>query len=240
MDSVAAENTVLTYDDPRPIFEALFPNGMPQTKDKFETELEFQTKLKGLGIEGKEFTFLIAPEHCEILPYPDQNFYVVRANEGYFTFRSSNEKPYGITIEKVDKKTEEYVGQNAYGATANVREIRKTYLQVAPVDFFTLPKSLRWAETAHSVSGYFGLPIRIVDPAFRDKLKKKKIGLAVRIKVADIKKLNYNTMYSPATISDPVLIDIIKPLLPVFLLDAWIVDTETNISLVHWSKKEQK
>jgi len=234
MASFRAENTQLGYDDPRPMFKALFPYGTPLRKEELETQGEYKARLQKLGYEGKEFTFLIAPKYCKIMAYPDKGFYVISADETFYMGYDALHKPYGITIDRIDEEPRHYVGQNAYGATAEVSSYSATIMQIAPVDFLSLPRPLRWTDGDSTSFGRFGLPIRIADPAFRQKLKEQKIGLAVRVRVADLAKMDFNLQHSSATITDAVGLSYTKPLLPVVLLDAWIVDIDTNISLVHW------
>jgi len=228
------EKTQLSFDNPQPMFKTLFPSGLPLKKDPLETQAEYRARLSALNYEGQEFTFLIPPELCKIQPFPEQGFYVITSKDTFPMGYDSKKKPYGISIARVDESSSRYVGQNAFGATAEIRSYIWTDLQIAPVDFFELPRILRWTDGEGSVFGMFGLPILNTDPIFRQKLKQDKIGLAVRIRVADLTRMDYDSQSMSPTIKNPVAIGNIKPRLPVFMLDAWIVDTDTNTSLVHW------
>ncbi len=239
MASFRPINTQLAFDDPKPIFNALFPHGSPIRKDQLETEAEFRARLAALGLEGKEFTFLIPPALCKVQPFPERSFYVITVKDTFYMGYNPRNKPYGISVARISEETDQYVGQNAYGAKADVRMYRGTYLQVAPIDFLKLPQPLRWTDGESTAFASFGLSIKIIDPAFRDKLRAEKIGLAVRVKVSDLAKMDVDYDYAKPTITNPVGFNYTKPLLPVVLLDAWIVDTDTNISLIHWHNEKK-
>lgn len=227
-------NIKLSFDDPKPVFAAAFPSDLPLRKDRLETEAEYKTRLAAIGIQGKVYTFLVPPELCEVQPFPEQGFYVITSRDTYYTGYNPRSKPYGITVAKTEAKTDQYVGQNAYGAKADVSMYSATFLQVAPLEFFKLPRPLRWKPKENSVLGSFGLSIRIVDPAFRKKLREKKIGLAIRVRVGDLSLCDVDYQHISPTITNPAGLSFTKPLLPATLLAAWIVDTETNTSLVEW------
>ena len=230
------ENMPLAYDNPRPLFESLFPHGAPLKKGDLETQSEFQARLNAVGYGNQVFTFLISPKLCKVIAFPDNDFYVIASKETYYMGYDVRGKPYGITVDSIEEEPRHYVGQNAFGATANVSSYRGTMFQISPVGFFKLPRPLRWNDGTGF--GRFGLAIRIADPAFRQKLKEEKIGLAVRVRIADLTKMDSDYEHVDPTITDPIGWTYLKPILPVVLLDAWIVDIETNISLVHWKNEK--
>jgi hypothetical protein len=236
MASFRPENMPMVYDDPRPLFEALFPHGSPLKKGDLETQSEFQARLDAVGYANREFTFLIAPKFCKVIAFPDNGFYVICSKETYYTGYDVRRKPYGITVDSIEEEPRHYVGQNAFGATTEVTSYRGTMFQLSPVDFLRLPRLLKWDDG--SSFGRFGLAIRIADPVFRQKLKEEKIGLAVRVRIGDLTKLDSDFENYEPTITHPTGFSYMKPLLPVVLLDGWIVDTETNISLVHWRNEK--
>ncbi|MEI6105818.1 MAG: hypothetical protein WCR49_02290, partial [Opitutae bacterium] len=234
MAAVKPEHTALAYDNPEPIFQALFPHAGLVRKDDLETTAEFQARVHALGYSGGTYTFMIPANLCKTIAMPDQGFYIIAAKESYYSSYTSD-KPFGITVmERIDHP-KSFTGQNAFGATTEVTNYNVTDYRVAPIGFFSLPMSLRWKEADDSSFIYFGLPVHTVDPLFRQKLKADKIGLAVRVRIGDPTAAVIDNQGHSATISDPVNFYKAGLLLPVVLLDAWVVDTETDYSVVHWT-----
>ena len=237
MQTIRPQVTALTFDDPAALFNDVCPNGYPLTKDALETSAEFSARLKVPTYQGREYQFLISPELCKVMAFPDNNFYIIASKDSWYVDRQIGKKSYGISLQNINEEVARYTGQNAYGATAEVTKFRGTTLQIMPVGFSTLPVALRWSDATPSFV-HFGLPIRIADPLFRERLKDKKISLAIRVRIGDLTKSESDFEYRAATITDPYGFSYQKAKIEATLLEAWIVDTTTNVSLVHWKKDD--
>jgi formylglycine-generating enzyme required for sulfatase activity len=223
----------IDFDDPAPIFAKLFPNNIPiGVKNELETTSEYRARLAMSGIEGREYTFLIPPTLCEVQAFPDLDFYVITSKDSFLDYSKT---PYGITVLSVETKGASYTGQNAFGASAEISVSTTTLFKVAPGDYSSLPVPVRWQKSPESFDKYFGLPIKIADPSFRQRLRDKQIGLAVRVRIGDLTKLDRSLDFAhEATISEPESMSQESMFLPVTILRAWIVDLTTKTSIVTW------
>lgn len=223
----------ITADDPLPIFRKVFPRGYAATKDALETTAEYRARLAALGVAGT-YVFLIPPEECRIAPYPDDGSYFILSNDYYrvgYDDKTNPTLPYGITLATIDKSSSTHDRQNRYGATVQVTTYREVKCKLWLQDFSQLPMALRW-RVDHESGIHFGLPVKTADPAFRQLLREKKIGLAVRVRIDDLSQIQTtldgygdHTFWSSHTDS----------YLPATLLEAWVVDVSTLTSVVHWS-----
>jgi hypothetical protein len=225
--------TPLIFDDPKPVFEELYSRAQMVSKDRLETEAEYRARLAAIGYEGKEFTFLIPPGLCQLRPFPEKNLYVLTAQDAFMKYDNPKTKLYGISVAQFTRESPEYTIENEFGTRARASNATGSYLKIAPLDFTSLPRALRWGDKL-DIYIKFGLSITPTDPGFRDKLRAEKIGLAVRVKVAQLERMTIDYWYEAATFSNPVGVKYSNLLVPVFILDAWIVDTDTNLALEHW------
>lgn len=227
-----AEAQKITPDDPLPLFRKVFPKqGDVITKDALETTAEYKARLAALGVGGT-YVFQIPPEQCHVFPYPDDNVYVVGANDCFPT-KGGQGEPYGITVVEIDTSYKvKLVTRKGvpYERTFSQGLAYQLWLE----NYFQLTSYLRWHGDDDDTQACFGLPVQIADPEFRQRLRDKKIGLAVRVKVGDIAKARKEpNVYRQTFEITP------KPYtlayLPVTLLEAWVIDTSTQMSVVHWT-----
>lgn len=195
-------NTPLQFDDPLPVFEKLFPGLKgPLRKDAFEKSAEFSARLAATGLAGKEVVFFIPPELCEVVAYPDEDLYIVVSRDSYYRGPAVDNKPYGISVSVRQEQPLSYPAQNEYGVTATVTDFRDTILKICPSGLGGLPMSLKWTKGKYDSSFvHLGLPVRTADPAFRDLLRAKRLGLATKVKIGPFDKLDvYHDMSNGAT-----------------------------------------
>jgi hypothetical protein len=223
--------TPLAFDDPKPMFSELFPNETAIKKGRFETQAEFQGRLAATGLIGKEITVLIPPDQCDVFAYPDKGFYVVVCKSTYSDFETGLTRPYGITLFQTDKKMGKYEGQNAFGATANIDVTSVNYYDIG---LTKIPNGLRWKDKEQDFEAHFGLPVKTNSEEFRSWLKDNKLSIALKVRLLDLTGVNDNSGGQTATIQSPHDLAVTIHTIPVQLLKAWIVRTDTNTGIIQW------
>lgn len=223
----------IAADDPLPIFRKVFPRGFAAKKDALETTAEYTARLEALGVAGT-YVFLIPAEECKVVPYPDSNTYFILSKDYYapgYDPATNPTLPYGITLATTDERSSTYDRQNRYGVSQQVTGYDEVRCKLELRGFLQLPRALRWIPEGDSYI-HFGLPVRAPDPAFRQLLREKKVGLAVRVRLDDISGIQ--TKYDSHG-DHTVRFNETHSYLPATLLEAWVVDLSTMTSVVHWS-----
>ena len=226
-------------DDPQPVFQKAFPNGFPIRKDNLETNAEYSERLNRVGVTGMTVTYLVSGESCDVIAMPEQGTYVVTSketapvNRGYYATDEIG-KEFGLTLRRINTHSGSFVGQNAYGATAQVTsDSYNTYrLKITNLDVYT---ELKWKKDDQDSWYAFGVPYRTTDPAFRQALRDKKVGFVVRGPIGDIRDADEAYRGHTATITEPYSYSDEILMLPLAVTDVWLVNCDTLKSYVHWT-----
>lgn len=225
----------ITPDDPLPIFRKVFPaRGYPAAKDPLDTTAEYRARLAKLQVTGT-YVFLIPPEECTIDPFPDNNTYFVVSKDSFIDGDDEENNPtlpYGVTVATIDQGQTTYDRTTKYGGQVQVTYYDDLRYQLWLTNLLQLPQALRWKLNEYP-DVHFGLGFRTDDPGFRQLLRDKKIGLAVRVRIDDISAVTSKTRYSGEATTH---FKTTRSLLPATLLEAWIVDTSTMMSVAHWTE----
>jgi hypothetical protein len=235
--------TTLVFDDPASIFAPVFPPYQYRwfARQKLETEAEHRQRLASSGLHDREVTFLIDPELCDVIALPDEDFYVITIKDQNFDYIDRRMKEYrAVSIRKSLINTTDSIETNRFGTAREVTTFRSIRHMVRLENFAALPASLIWKETSQSHSVQFGLPVRTKDPTFRTLLKEKKITLALRGRVGDPATCEQTSEYSQSKFGEsttPIVSSTEVHILPLILEAAFVYDTATGSSLVHWQKK---
>lgn len=222
----------MKLDNPRALYDLARDfrrDRKAREKDPFETTEEYQKRLAALPPPpGGTFTLPIPPEECGVFPRPDEGLYIVHAAVVLRPFPAPWDiiRVFGADLPPSESRRPEIFDDGR-------KMPNDRYLDLQPKNLSWDLKFVESAETPDVI--YFGLPVRTTDLAFRDLLRQKKIGLAVRVRLASDTDAGANTAsttragrFRPSLSGRPdssVLVE---------LTDAWVVDTTTGKSVVHW------
>lgn len=189
-----------------------------------------------LGVTGT-YTFLIPPEQCHVFSFKKENAYVIGSKDTFEDpAKAGLPKMYGITVAEIDGKP--YIMRMRDSGNGEISEYvteRAVEYKLWLRNFSELPAVLRWGKKAHARDQTFGLRVQTTDAGFPRLLKEKKIGLAVRVRIDDLASAtDTDTPGTRHTFESAKKYYRIS-FLPVTLLEAWVVDTTTQTSIVHWS-----
>jgi hypothetical protein len=232
----------IVSDPPEVLFDAIFADLSKYQKDPYETIAHYEERMRLLNASDETYVFLIPPEHCEYGPFPEQNIYAVVSKDPYrkplSDYRSKNperreysryDPPFGITISET-KKGVSYTGYTIFGNPV-VNTVYKI-LKLSIPDFRRYPHELRFLPQEKTSHPHFGLFMQSDFPAFIEKLKSKKIGLAVRVKLADLRDA---VMFSDISGSNRFGYSTFETYyLPVDIIDVWLIDIDTHYSIMRW------
>ena len=238
------ERVQLLFDDLESAFQPVVGAYRSFAKEDLETSEEYRQRIAALDtthISGRDVTFLIAPDSCDVFAFPDNGFYVIVCNTSFF--ESSYQSPgqtFSISIWEEFTKGSKIPMQNAFGGSIEVTpiELKKKRVRFEGKD--SLPVALRWKKDADDKYGdhkYFGLPFRTTDPAFRALLRDRKVGLAIRGRIGDFAKSDYSRVVVTPSLDSPLTGHIEVITLPFTLAEAFIVDTTSMTSIVRWVRQ---
>jgi hypothetical protein len=206
------------------MFSELFPDGMAIKKGKFETDAEFEARLASTGLRGKQLTLLIPADECDVFAYPDKRFYVLICKNSYSDFLTGIDAqlipPYGITLFRRDETNGEYQGLKLHSLVAH------------DIILTSIPKGLLWKDKQEDLEVHFGLPVSTDSEEFRSWLKESKVGMALKVRLSDLKGIKDNSATSQYTHELRLAATIES--IPVELLNAWIVKKDTSTGIVQW------
>lgn len=227
----------ITPDDPLPVFKKLFSDRgyLLVGKDQLETTAERDARLAELGVAGT-YVFQISPDDCKVFPFPDDGTYVIGTEE-YFVPRSIPElgERYGLTVAQVDQPPTTSQVPDKRGGMVESTDYSGVKCKLWPGDLSRLPATVLWRETDGSPLTRFALRVQTADPGFRQLLREKKIGLAVRVRVGDLSEAAGENHFDRALRPGLPTGTYVYSYLPVTILEAWVVDTSTQMSVVHWT-----
>lgn len=198
---VKPERVGLTFDNPADVFAPVFKEPHWFAKLETETEVQYRQRLTQTGGEGKQVTFLIPAELCEVYRHADSGTYSV------------------VTKDRLTSDRHEQSAKK-WAITLGEREGRKLLVRLEGFD--RLPSALRWRDQFDAGLVHFGLPIRSSDTAVTTLLAGRKAGLAIRGKIGNL-----------ATSGESAE----AVILPFLLEDAYLYDTVSQSTIMHWSSK---
>ncbi|MBS0632026.1 MAG: hypothetical protein JSS11_08945 [Verrucomicrobia bacterium] len=221
-------------DDPVPVFRKVFPDkNRPVRRDPLETTPEFAARVAALGVSGT-YVFEIPPEQCHVLADADHGIYFIGSKDYYpDSYAAVEPGLYGITVTEFDEPPYAIQGVNKYGIAYEETKYESVEYKLRLANLSALPPVVLGRDEAVGWN-CFGLRVRTDDAGFRQRLKEGKVGLAVRVRIDDLSRVavggNYNrNTFNLATKSYTT------DYLPVTLLEVWIVDTSTQLSIFHWA-----
>lgn len=235
---VKPSRAALSFDDPLAVFAPVFPSYRWFAKQQFETEPEYRQRLAQTGIEGREVTFLIPPELCEVTAFPDQGTYIITTQDRLTASRRDpSETKWAITIASVSDGATPATQVNRFGVSREVQQFSGKKYMVRLEGFERLPLVLKWKEEPDTGLIRFGLPVKSLEPAFRALLKEKKVGLAVRGKIGNLASSVQSFEGYSARANETVSNSTDLLVLPFLIEDAYIYDTASQATIMHWSSK---
>ena len=238
------ERVQLLFDDLDSVFQPVVGAYRSFAREHLETSEEYRQRIAALdtaNVSGRDVTFLIAPDSCEIFAFPDDGFYVIVCNTSFFepSYQSPGQT-FSISIWEEFTKGSKIPMQNAFGGSIEVTPIEMKKKRVRFEGKDSLPVALRWKKDAHDKydnDKYFGLPFRTTDPAFRALLRDRKVGLAIRGRIGDFAKSDYSRLVITPSLDSPLTGHIEVITLPFTLSEAFIIDTTTMTSIVRWTRQ---
>jgi len=236
----SAVKAPLVFDDPATVFTPVFPPDKSRwfARQKLETDAEYRQRLASLGLQGREVTFLIDPELCDVIALPDEDFYVITIRDKNFEYTDRRMKEYrAVSLRESLINTSDSSVTNRFGTAREVTTFRYLRHMVRLENFASLPASLVWKEAPESYGVKFGLPVRTNDPAFRTLLKEKQITLALRGRIGDLATSGQTSELSLAKFEQSTSRSVEIFILPLILEAAYVYDLSTGSSLVSWQKK---
>lgn len=228
----------IQYDPPGIIFRALFDDLSKLQKDLYETRAQYEERIRIINEYDESFIFLIHPDYCEYRSYPEQGKYTIASRDFYAgaggrEFGFAGYAPYGITIHETNREVE-YIEKDVLGADTTITEVHHEVWKLSFLDFRRFPNELIQFRDEESGFPHFGISLQFNSKAFATRLTNKKIGLALRVRLADCR--DAEVQYEgpglgrrSSSISHTYIYN-----LPVEILDVWLVDIGTDYSIVQW------
>lgn len=203
----------LVFDDTDKVFSSVFggKNANWFSKRDLENESEFRQRVTKAndGVIGKEVTFFIAPDKCKVEAKPDEKRYFIQPEESSL---------HPLWVKKTVSGYGSTVMQNALGASVKVYQQSVVGKGITITNKDSLPvQVLR--------NGWeFGISVSTagdssIDSDFRKSIADKRVGIAIRGRIADLAKADIRSYNSKPTFSSPVDQDSHLEYLP-FTIDA--------------------
>lgn len=218
----------MLFDDTDAIFLSVFGNNdlSRLQKGKLENELEYKQRLAkaGEGIVGREVTFLISPEDCDVYSFPDKRNYTIQPKGrsiGHNDFLYET-----LDVKSHQSQNGSTIMQNAFGASVRVdsRNHISNILEIKNKE--SLPASILETDGFGLTISTSGVSLDI-DVKLRKLIAEKRLGLIVRGRILNIAMARFYTSYSKPTYTSPTEYNSIKKYLP-FEIKAMGVVTMTN------------
>lgn len=226
----------LPADDVAQVFTPAFATYRWFAKGKFETQEEYDARLKKTGLEGKEVTFCIPPELCNVIAYPDSGSYVVIARDALSANRNDkSDIRWAITVAQTANEPRQITEVNRFGLSREVKSYTGTKYMVRIEGFTRLPLALRWKEDGSDSFIRFGLPLKTFDPTLRMLLQQNKIGLAVHGRLGNPALSEQTSREYAGRPSEGVSSSYDIQILSFWIEDAYVYRADTREALMHWS-----
>lgn len=203
----------LVFDDTDKVFSSVFKdkNANWFSKRALENETEFRQRIAKAndGVVGREVTFFITPDNCKVEAKPDEKRYSIYP-EGNIL--------YPLWVNRTVSGNGSTVMQNAFGASVKVyrKSVSGKILSITNIKSLPGQVMRNTYNVGISVSTAGDNP---ADTDFRKWIAEKRVGIAIRGRIADLTKAEINSYNSKPTFSSPVDQDSYLEVLP-FTVDA--------------------
>ncbi|MDR2674182.1 MAG: hypothetical protein LBC18_04760 [Opitutaceae bacterium] len=257
LSQIAPCDVKLQFDNPDEILDAAYREDVVsglKPKDRFEIQDEYQKRIAATwastNLEGRTFTVLIPASFIQYTQ-PEGNaaqWLVLLSQQGTpYTNPGDSRVLYFSVRERIlleEKQTrQQFRGKDRWG-----KEIWEPYEMIfksAQVLELNPSRTLSAGNTpiawrSGGTLGYFGLLIDKNDADFRQKMRDKKISLAIRFTVRSIQSASYffNEYFAHGIDSNRYYNEAAIFRLPADITDVWCVDLTNGHAFAHWPSEK--